>query len=85
MTLTFDIESRVLNVTHLLIMINILAMLYENALITFEVTVRTSSDGQTDSHTDAHMHRHSKYANCGDYVSLTASELNKKLTTMPLY
>ena len=43
-TLTFDIESWVLWATRLLIIINILTKLYENATITLEVTARTSSD-----------------------------------------
>ena len=41
MTLTFDIESRVLYTTYLLIIINILTKLYENVTITFEVMART--------------------------------------------
>ena len=52
-TLTFDIESWVLYATRLLIIINILTKLYENATITFEVTARTSSDGRTHARTDA--------------------------------
>ena len=68
MTLTFDIKSWVLYATRLLIIINILTKLYENATITFEVTAWTSSHVRT--------HIHSKVANCGDYVSLTASGLD---------
>ena len=53
-TLTFDIEAWVLYATRLLIIINILTKLYENATITFEVTARTSSDGRTHALTHAH-------------------------------
>ena len=50
-TLTFDIESWVLYATCLLIIINILTKLYDNAAITFEVTARTSSNGRTHGRT----------------------------------
>ena len=52
-TLTFDIESWVLYATRLLMIINILTKLYENATITLEVTGRTRSDGRTDGRTHA--------------------------------
>ena len=71
MTLTFDIESCVLYVTRLLLIINIFTKLYENATITFEVTARTRSNGRTHAQ---------KLQNCGDYVSLTASGLDKNQT-----
>ena len=53
-TFTFDIESWLLYVTHLLIMIYIskLTKLFENASMTFEVTARTRSDARTIARTD---------------------------------
>ena len=58
-TLTFDIESWVLYVTHLLIIINILTKLYENPTIPFEVTIpdkvrqmHVHTSAQTDARTD---------------------------------
>ena len=56
-TLTFDIGSWVLYATHILITINILTKLYENATITCDVIARTRSDGRTYSL----PHRHSKF------------------------
>ena len=64
--------------TCLLIIINILTKLYKKATITFEVTAWKRSDTLTHALT----HTHSKVGNCGDYVALTASGLDKNTASI---
>ena len=75
-TLTVDIESWFLYATRLLMMLNISTKYREDTTITCEVTARTRSDACT--HTQPKE-------NCGDYVSLTASGLDKNQTTMSFH
>ena len=76
-TLTFDIESWVLYATRLLIMLNISTKLYENTTMTCEVTARTRSDEQHTAVRTDDAQTLTTNENCGDYVSLTASGLDK--------